>query len=636
VKSSRLSKLAALTAAGVVTALAVPALASATIYCVGSPGGVCTVSKIGTGAGLQDALTEAAQSPDADVVRIGPGTYTGSFFYSAPSEIDIQGSGAATVIQGTGQDAALDVNASGSASVVSDLTIRMASVPDPQLATGLRIGDGTGDNLRVENPGNSIGDGVVLHPGGDLVGSVIHAGAARGIGGGSSASQHEVREVYVAGTLGVEALNGTWNLERVEISARRNAVQSQATTNLRNSLVRVSGVEGKVTSAIEQLGPGALTAENVTIQGGPHLNYGVTSVIQGAGTAAVNVESSIVAGAHTSTFARYAEAGGSANIVVGHSNFAPPDQSEVDASNGPGVFQQTPNGTNTNLEPKFVDALVTLESPTVDLRLRHDSPLIDKGEPGGAQGWDLARETRIVDGDGIGNAVRDMGAHEYQRRAPTATIASPAGGVFAVGTPVAFSAEGSSDPDPGDALSYAWSFGDGASGSGAGTTHTYEAGGPRAVTLTVTDPTGLTAMASSALLVDAPPAPPTPAAGPADAIAPSMSAVSLTRSVFRVDARAAAARRVPRGTRVRFTLSEAARVRFEIRRYLRVRGRSVAFGRFERQASAGPNAVRFSGKLRLGGRTRSLPPGRYRLVLVATDSTGNRSAAKRLPFRVVS
>jgi PKD domain len=633
VKLSRLSKLAALTAAGVVAALAGPGLASASIYCVGSPGGACDVSKIGTGAGLQDALTEADQSPDADVVRIGPGTYTGSFLYSASSEVDIQGSGAATVIQGTGQDAALNVIASGSASVVSDLTIRMASVPDPELATGLRIGDGAADNLRVENPGNSNGDGVVLHPGGDLVGSAIHVGAARGIGTSGGASHHEVRDVYVAAALGVAALDGTWNLERVEISARRNAVQSNTTTNLRNSLVRVSGVEGKVTTAIEQLGPGALTAENVTIQGGPHLTYGVSSVIQGAGTAAVNVESSIVTGAHTSSFARYAAAGGSANIVVGHSNFAPPDQSQVDAGKGPGVFQQTPNGTNTNLEPKFVDALVTLESPTVDLRLRHDSPLIDKGEPGGAQGWDAAREARVVDGEGAGDAVRDMGAYEYQRRAPTAAIASPAG-VFAVGTPVAFSAQGSSDPDPGDALAYGWSFGDGTSGSGAETTHAYEAGGPHTVTLTVSDPTGLTATATSALLVDAPPAPPMPGPGPADTIAPSISAVSLTPSVFRVDARAAAARLVPRGTRVRFTLSEAARVRFAIRRGLRARGRWVAFGRFERQASAGRNAVRFSGRLRLGGRTRSLPPGRYRLTLVATDSAGNRSAAKRLPFRI--
>lgn len=632
-KLSRLSKLATLTTAGVVAALAGPALASASIYCVGSPGGVCDVSKIGTGAGLQDALTEADQSPDADVVRIGPGTYTGSFLYSAPSEVDIQGSGAATVIQGTGQDAALKVIASGSASVVSDLTIRMASVPDPQLATGLRIGDGAADNVRVENPGNSSGDGVVLHPGGDLVSSAIHAGAARGIGR-SGASHHEVRDVYIAAALGVEALDGTWNLERLEISARRNAVQSNTTTNLRNSLVRVSGVEGTVTTAIEQLGPGALTAENVTIQGGPHLNYGVDAVIQGPGTAAVNVESSIVQGAHTSSFARYAAGGGSANIVVGHSNFAPPDQSQVGAGKGPGVFQQTPNGTNTNLEPRFVDALVTLESPTVDLRLRHDSPLIDKGEPSGAQGWDLAREARVVNGDGPGDAVRDMGAYEYQRRAPTAAIASPAGGAFAVGTPVAFSAQGSSDPDPGDALSYGWSFGDGASGSGDETTHAYEAGGPHTVTLTVSDPTGLTATATSALLVDAPPAPLMPGPSPADTSAPSMSAVSLTRSVFRVDARAAAARLVPRGTRVRFTLSEAARVQFAIRRGLRARGRWVAFGRFERQASAGRNAVRFSGRLRLGGRTRSLPPGRYRLTLVATDSAGNRSAAKRLPFRI--
>lgn len=227
-------------------------------------------------------------------------------------------------------------------------------------------------------------------------------------------------------------------------------------------------------------------------------------------------------------------------------------------------------------------------------------------------------------------------------------IASPSG-VVAAGTPLAFSAEGSSDPD-GDALSYAWSFGDGASGSGVETSHAYQTGAQRTVTLTVTDPTGLTASTSSELLVlGSLPGPsadgtggtdggaaPSPGPKAADGVAPVLSAVLLTAPVFRVDVRAAAAG-VARGTRVRFTLSEAAAVRFAIRRRIRDRSgrvRWVAVGTFNRQAGTGPNAVRFSGRLRVRGRTRSLRPGRYRLTLVATDAAGNRSAAKRLPFRV--
>jgi hypothetical protein len=90
--------------------------------------------------------------------------------------------------------------------------------------------------------------------------------------------------------------------------------------------------------------------------------------------------------------------------------------------------------------------------------------------------------------------------------------------------------------------------------------------------------------------------------------------------------------RVPRGTRVRFGLSEAASVRFTIRR--RSGGRAI--GSFVRSAGAGANSVRFRGRLRVNGRTLSLAPGRYRLTLVATDAAGNRSVARRVPFRVLS
>jgi hypothetical protein len=54
-------------------------------------------------------------------------------------------------------------------------------------------------------------------------------------------------------------------------------------------------------------------------------------------------------------------------------------------------------------------------------------------------------------------------------------------------------------------------------------------------------------------------------------------------------------------------------------------------GSFVHQGSAGLNRFRFSGRLR----NRKLAVGRYRLVAVATDAAGNRSAAKRRAFRIV-
>ena len=105
-----------------------------------------------------------------------------------------------------------------------------------------------------------------------------------------------------------------------------------------------------------------------------------------------------------------------------------------------------------------------------------------------------------------------------------------------------------------------------------------------------------------------------------------------------------------RGTRFRYTLSEAARVRFTIQRRLvgrRVRAqcrpktrrnssrpKCVRLKRvyaFTVAGRAGANSTRFSGKVR----GRRLPAGRYRVTAVATDPAGGRSLARKAAFRIV-
>ncbi len=76
------------------------------------------------------------------------------------------------------------------------------------------------------------------------------------------------------------------------------------------------------------------------------------------------------------------------------------------------------------------------------------------------------------------------------------------------GQPIAFDGTGSFDPD-GGLLGYVWDFGDGTTATGATPSHTYAAGGPFVVTLTVTDPEFLTDVATTTATVNR-----TPAANP--------------------------------------------------------------------------------------------------------------------------
>jgi DNA/RNA endonuclease G (NUC1) len=87
---------------------------------------------------------------------------------------------------------------------------------------------------------------------------------------------------------------------------------------------------------------------------------------------------------------------------------------------------------------------------------------------------------------------------ESGTRAPAAVTDGPYVGIE--GSAVTLSAAGSTDPD-GDALTYAWSFGDGATGTGATPSHVYADNGNYAVTVVVTDPYGAADTASTTVTV---------------------------------------------------------------------------------------------------------------------------------------
>jgi hypothetical protein len=153
-------------------------------------------------------------------------------------------------------------------------------------------------------------------------------------------------------------------------------------------------------------------------------------------------------------------------------------------------------------------------------------------------------------------------------------------------------------------------------------------------------------------------------AGPAgDTNAPGVSAASIGKK-FAVakgstpitgQASRKRKRKVKRGTTIRYTLSEAAKVTLRFERKLK--GRRVKKGKkrvcakptrknrkkrkctrykragktLVRTSKAGKNKVKFSGRIA----KKALKRGSYRLTIVATDAAGNKSKAKRLNFKIV-
>lgn len=119
-----------------------------------------------------------------------------------------------------------------------------------------------------------------------------------------------------------------------------------------------------------------------------------------------------------------------------------------------------------------------------------------------------------------------------------------------------------------------------------------------------------------------------PAVAPGDSTAPIIQTLAMP-SRFRA-ARRGASMAMRIGATVRYRLSEAAVVRFTVRR---AGGRSsrALRGVMVHSGRSGANRFAFTG--RMGA--RKLSPGRYQLVARATDAAGNSSVTERIPFQVI-
>jgi hypothetical protein len=146
---------------------------------------------------------------------------------------------------------------------------------------------------------------------------------------------------------------------------------------------------------------------------------------------------------------------------------------------------------------------------------------------------------------------------------------------------------------------------------------------------------------------------PAPASGPPpDTTAPVVSAFAITPQLFALGPLATPLlAKAPRGTTIRYLLSEAATTTIAIdlvqpgrkagkkcqkqtakNKSKRPCSRYIKQGTLTRRSQpAGANKVNFSGRL---GK-RALRPGAYRATIQATDAAGNHSIPKTAAFKIV-
>jgi hypothetical protein len=243
---------------------------------------------------------------------------------------------------------------------------------------------------------------------------------------------------------------------------------------------------------------------HVTMRGKNGANTGIQAIANSSSNATeadVNVRDSVIADLTTDLFSSQAN-GDVAKISIDNSFYG---FTKTSTSGGATITPGTQNLNSATVDPGFVD-------DRGDTHLRYDSPLIDRGVPGGLLSGesttDLLGLPRLVDGDGDGTARRDIGALEYQRRPPVVQ-ASAAPSSALPGAPFTFDGS-ATDPDPGDSVvSLGWSFDDGANAGGGTVQHAFAAPGAHSGTASATDSAGATGTATvgvsvvSASVVDA-------------------------------------------------------------------------------------------------------------------------------------
>jgi PKD repeat protein len=494
--------------------LVVPAVASADTFCVHNPAG-CAGS---VQPDLKEALNAASSNgAGKDTIKLGAGSFAdGPAVATAGNPVEIVGASAQDTTLVGGGNGITVLKLLDPASSVSNLGVKLTGTGLNE--TGIELA-GRGSHLRVTNTGTQAGTGVHFvgaspsldvssialgYDPNDVSVFAVH----------SSAVHATVTDTELSAMRGIFVPGGQVDVLRSRVWAQQGlTVTNSGYAEVSDSSFRAPGPSPSNYDARALVASGngwnAIDADRVTLLGSGGAGVGAyASPTSGAGNhAAIHIRGSVIDG-FGQALAAHQLNGASSTITTASSAYKLASTSVT----GGAIYSPAPGNLDlTGLGAGFVNAAGG------DPRLRHDSPLVDRGDAAFQTAGALDRDghPRLRDGDGAGGPRVDIGALEYQRSAPAAAAtATPA--TVEPGQAITF--EGKAlDADPGETPTYHWAFDDGASAVGATAQHAFTSAGTHTATLTATDPAGLTDSAAVTVKVNAPTPPPplsTPSAPP--------------------------------------------------------------------------------------------------------------------------
>jgi len=435
-------RLALVAAALVVPALpvlaAAPAYAATHVICVGVPGGTCDESFLA----LKPALLAANANGLDDLVRVAPGVYSdGPYFVGEDGHaLTLQGAG-----QSTDPFASTTITLPTSASINTYVNVDGATVQNLRVVmaggansndTALNLSDGAAaDHVTI------VGAGTVNSVGVHVTASTLTASSVLMPRPAAS----DTRAVYVEGgsTVSDSILTGTRGLvqsapglsdvlSRVTIEADSfGIITDGGTVTVDDTVLDMGGAANSAGIAAlngnDSTTPMTINANHVTIVGSGSGSRGVWANATSPGgkqTSAITVSNSIIRGPATSLVAEATNTVGptsTATLNVSYTDYQTVSPSGAIGTNGAGGVALGA-GNVVNVDPGFVNAAAG------NYHLSAGSPVADKGNPGtSGPATDRDGAARVLDGDAVVGAIRDLGAYELPAvvRPPTADTTAP-------------------------------------------------------------------------------------------------------------------------------------------------------------------------------------------------------------------